>query len=152
MKRRSPIAATGIAAVLTIALAGGALAADAQACSEPTRAVCVTSDAGTDISKDRDGDYTTATNSQVVSGFWAVSNNTGETQTVHATLRLDGPGTAYDRTYIGGWVMTPGEIRQGTIELFKVQKKDVPAGAYTWTVEARGVESVSAASTFTVSY
>jgi hypothetical protein len=46
--------------------------------------------------------------------------------------------------------MAPGEIRQGTIELFKVHKKNTPKGDYTWTVNASGTESVSATSTFTV--
>src|SRR5918996_44590 len=133
-----------------VATAGPAAADTAQACSEPTRAVCVTSDAGTDISKDRDGDYTTATNSETVSAFYAISNNTDETQTVRARLVLDGPGTSQDTAFIGGWVLAPDEIRQGTIELFKVRKKDTPAGIYSWTVIANGTESVSATSTFDV--
>jgi hypothetical protein len=128
----------------------GARADVAQACSEPTGAVCATSDIGTDISKDRDGDYTTATTSQVVTAFYAVANQSTETQTVHVRLILDGPGTSEDTAFIGGWVMEPDEIRQGSIELFKVHKKNTPAGEYTWTVTARGVESVSAMSTATV--
>jgi hypothetical protein len=128
-----------------------AVAADtAQACSEPTRAVCVISDAGTSIAKDRDGDYTTATTSEDVAAFWAVDNNTDQTQTVRVRLVLDGPGTSEDLTLIDGWEMAPGEIRQGTIELFKVHKKNTPKGDYTWTVNASGTESVSATSTFTV--
>lgn len=125
-------------------------AASDSACSEPTRAVCATSDAGTAISKDRDGDYATATASEEVSAFWAVENNTDQVQTVRVTLVLDGPGTSEDRTLIGGWEMAPQEIRQGSIELFKVHKKKTPQDTYTWTVTARGTESVSASSTFTV--
>lgn len=132
---------------------GGTAGADtAHACSEPTRAVCVTADVGTDISKDRDGDYTTATNSENVAAFWAVANNTDQPQTVRVRLVLDGPGTAKDRTLIGGGGLLPDEIRQGTIDLFEVHKKDTPAGDYTWTVTASGIESVSATSVLTVYY
>jgi hypothetical protein len=130
---------------------GGVAAADtAQACSEPTRAVCVITDVGTDIAKDRDGDYTTATNSEDVTAFWAVHNNTDQPQIVRVRLVLDGPETAKDVTLIGGWELMPDEIRQGSIYLFKVHKKDTPAGDYTWTVTASGTESVSATSVLTV--
>jgi hypothetical protein len=139
-----------LAGSLALVFVSGAAADTAQACSEPTRAVCVTADAGTDVSKDRDGDYTTATTAEEVAAFWAVGNNTDETQTVRVRLVLDGPGTSEDRTLVGGWVMSPGEIRQGIIELFKVHKKNTPRGVYTWTVSASGNESVSATSTFTV--
>jgi hypothetical protein len=120
----------------------------AQECSEPTRAVRVTADAGTDISKDRDGDYTTATTAEEVAAFWSVANNTDATQTVRVSLVLDGTGTSQDRTLIGGWELAPGEIRQGTFELFKVHKNRTPKGVYTWTVTASGNESVSATSSF----
>lgn len=119
-------------------------------CSEPTQAVCANSDAGTDISKDRDGDYTTATQSENVSAHWDVENNTDQEQTVRVTLILDGPGTSHDRTLIGGWVMAPQELRQGNIHLLKVHPKNTPTGTYTWTVTANGTESVTVSSTFTV--
>ena len=139
-----------IVGALVVGPASLAAANAAHACSDPTRAVCVDADAGTSTDKDRDGDYTTATNSEEVAAFWAVANNTDETQTVRVRLVLDGPGTSEDQTLIGGWVMSPGEIRQGTIELFKVHKKNTPRGDYTWTVSGSGNESVSATSTFTV--
>lgn len=141
------VALTGLFTVGTTAVS---VAAASRACGEPTRAVCVTSDAGTSISKDRDGDYTTATTSEEVAAFWAVANNSDQTQTVRVRLELDGPGTTEDQTFIGGWEMAPDEIRQGTIELFKVHKKNTPKGVYCWTVTGNGIESAIATSTFTV--
>lgn len=51
---------TMLVLVLAVGAAPAARADTATGCSEPTRAVCVTSDAGADWSKNRDGDYTTA--------------------------------------------------------------------------------------------
>jgi hypothetical protein len=112
--------------------------------------VCAVSDAGTDVTKDDDGDYTTATHTEEVAGFWAVENNTDQAQTVRVRLVLNGPGTSHDETFIGGWQLGPQEIRQGTIGLFRVHRKQTPTGTYTWTVTADGAESVSAISSFTV--
>lgn len=151
--RTTRLAVTGCVAAGLLAVPAVSEAAFDTNCSQPSRAVCATSDAGSaDFKKDSDGNYTTLTRNEYAAAFWSVQNNTDQPQTVNATLVLDGPGTAQDRTLTMSWVLAPDELKQSFGSLFKAQPQNVPAGTYTWTVTATGAETVSASSTFTVSY
>ena len=143
-------ALTPLVGAFMISTAPKAVADFAHACSTPDGTLCANADAGVDdVSKDPDGDYTTATNSQDVSAFFAVENRSSQTQSVTITLVLDGPGTSMDRTLILNRDVAPGDISQGNVALFKVHKK-TPNGSYSWTVTGAGTETASATSIFTV--
>jgi hypothetical protein len=146
------------ALVSALALVSPVAATNSDACS-PSRDICVTSSSGTATNKDKDGDFSTVTQSEELSLFYSVFNNAETAQTVHVTVVLDGPGTARDATLVDEDVRleaptSPRTGTEGVQDRFaeQVKHRDWPAGAYSLTVTASGSESVSTTSTFTISY
>jgi hypothetical protein len=142
----------GLVISLFLALAPLAQADTQRARSEPNGDIAVDSSSGAISDRDKDGDFNTLTQADKGILFYAVANQTEETQTVHITVLLDGPGTAQDATLVDeDVVIGPSNIDQDRFE-FKVRHKDWPAGTYSLSVTGSGSETATAVSTFTVAY
>ena len=146
------------AAVVTalVALTPPASATNASACSAPNRDVCVSSSSGTRTNKDRDNNFSTLRQSEVVRFHSSVSNTSPVPQTIRWTVVLDGPGTVRDATLIDEDVALDGPGPQGADFVqrnfsFQVKHKDWPEGTYLLHATGTGSsESVTATSTFTI--
>lgn len=102
-----------------------------------------------DTNRDGDNNFSTASKGDRGGMFYAVSNDSDVTQTVHVTVVLDAPGTEFDRTIVDeDAVMAPGDIEQNHFD-FKITVK-WPKGTYSLSVTGSGTESATAVSTFTV--
>lgn len=140
------------------ALAPPASATNARACSVPNEDVCASSSSGTATNKDRDGDFSTVTQSEELVFHYAVSNTSDAAQTIRVTVVLDGPGTVRDATLVDEDVALDAPSPTSGADLvqrtffFRVKHKDWPAGSYSLHVTGSGSETVTATSTFAISY
>ena len=142
----------GLVISMGLALAPLAQADTQRARSEPNGDIAVDSSSGATTDRDKDGDFNTVTQADRGTLFYAVANQTQETQTVHVTVVLDGPGTAQDATLVDeSIVIGPNDIHQDAFG-FKVRHKDWPEGTYSLSVTGSGTESATAVSTFTIAY
>jgi hypothetical protein len=148
--------ATLATALLVPALAP---ATNARACSVPNEDVCVSSSSGTATNKDRDRDFSTVTQSEELRFHYSVANTAVAAQTIRVTVVLDGPGTVQDAILVDEDVALDGPSPTGGADFVQgsfssqVKHKTWPEGTYSLSVTGSGSEeSVTATSTFTISY
>jgi hypothetical protein len=157
MRRFACLTSAAVVIVL-VALAPSASATNARACSVPNEDVCVSSSSGTSTNKDRDNNFSTLTQSEVLRFHSSVANTSQVAQTIRWTVVLDGPGTVRDATLIDEDVAldAPGPSGADFVQRnlsFQVKHKDWPEGTYLLHATGTGSsESVTATSTFTIAY
>jgi hypothetical protein len=156
--RRFACLTSAAAVTALLALAPSTSATNADACSVPNRDVCVSSSSGTATNKDRDNNFSTVTQSEELGFHSSVANTSAGPQTIRWTVVLDGPGTVRDATLIDEDVALDGPGPQGADFVqrnfsFQVKHKTWPEGTYfLHATGTGGSESVTATSTFTITY
>lgn len=157
MRRFACLTSAGLVTAL-MALAPLASADNVTARSVPNGDVGAMSSSGSVTDKDKDSDFNTLTQGDRLSLFYSVANHSATAQTIRVTVVLDGPGTARDVTLVDEDVSLRGhqpvggsDFVQGRFE-FQVKHKDWPEGVYSLRVTGSGSETVTATSTFTISY
>ena len=145
----------------SLAAAGVARADVQRTTSMPNGDIFVLSSSGTSTNKDKDGNFSSLTQSETLGLTYAVFNQAETAQTVHVTVVLDGPGTQRDAVLVdddfdlGRSCPQDGSLctdsQQGRFE-FQIKRKSWPEGNYSLSVTGSGTESATAVSTFSVTY